>query len=320
MTRLAFLGNFDAPHSTENHWKHAFEQIGLEVVTAQQDRTSRSAWERLASECDLATLSTTWGWRTPATERSWKRIRARGVRTFTLHLDLLLGLPRESFLLADRHPQFYGPERVWTSDGSHDEEWARLGIEHRWLPPAIHAPNAVMGIPREDLVCDVLFVGSVEHYHREWTRRPELIDQARARFGDRFRLVGGADAIRGPDLSDLYASATVVLGDSLCFDLEESRYLSDRVPETTGRGGLLVHPWNRASEAFVPATVSSGWDVDDQLDKVEEVLGWEPSLQAAFRLRARQTILGRHTYFHRAVDVLADLGGILHVPPSEGGP
>jgi hypothetical protein len=48
-------------------------------------------------------------------------------------------------------------------------------------------------------------------------------------------------------LTTLYSADTIVVGDSMFSDEEEAdygelRYWSDRLPETIGRGGLLMHP------------------------------------------------------------------------------
>ncbi len=46
--------------------------------------------------------------------------------------------------------------------------------------------------------------------------------------------------VRGHDLNNCYASCKVVVGD--CFGAGTPNYWSDRVPETCGRYGLLIHP------------------------------------------------------------------------------
>lgn len=308
--RLAFLGNFEPPQSTENHWRYAFEQLGVDFVPVQIDKTAAARWERIASGADAACLSTSWGWPLPCNEGTWLRLNRRGVKTFTVHLDLIMGIPREHEILGDRkHPQFFGPEHVWTSDGHHDEQWAALGVNHHWLPPAIHEPNAVLGTARPEWECDVVFTGSCRGYHPEWPRRKELVAAAEAKWGDRFRPVGGdwGNTVRGPELSDVYASAKVVLGDSLCMGFERDRYFSDRVPEVAGRGGLLVHPYNEASKDFLPCAVWTDWSVDEQIDVADwfvrgvDERAWSPA-------ETRGYILGHHTYTIRAREILDTMG------------
>lgn len=307
VTRVAWLGNFRPEESTEQHWRYAFEQLGVEVVPVQQDTCTEEAWEIAASNADAAAISTTWDWPLPCTPDTWMRLNARGVKTFSAHLDLIFGLDRGGFTV-DGHPQFYGPEHVWTADGDHDDEWARRGVNHHWLAPAIHEPNARRGVYRDEWACDVVFTGSVDGYHPEHPRRRELIAAASARYGNRFRLIGGANAVRGPELADVYASARVVLGDSLCIAREQSKYLSDRVPEVAGRGGVLVHPANVATSDFYQCGEWSTWDIDNQLDLVDWMLTCNDALLERVRAAAHLAVLERHTYTHRAADILKTIG------------
>ena len=48
--------------------------------------------------------------------------------------------------------------------------------------------------------------------------------------------------MRGQELRDLYASVDVVVGDSCFAGSGLANYWSDRIPETLGRGGFLLHP------------------------------------------------------------------------------
>ena len=52
----------------------------------------------------------------------------------------------------------------------------------------------------------------------------------------------GQPSIRNHDLNRLYASVKVCVGDSLCPGFNHPRYWSDRLPETIGRGGFIIHP------------------------------------------------------------------------------
>lgn len=308
---VAYCGNFRSPESTENHWKYAFESLGARFHAVQQDTASEDEWEAAASEADLALWSTTWGWPLPAHRKTWERINARGVRTASLHLDLIIGLAREREVLDGQHPQFFGPEIVWTSDGSHDEKWSDLGVPHRWLAPAIHEPNALIGVARPEYEARVCFTGSVKGYHVEHKRRQELIEQARHRWpGRQFRIYGPDhdNAIRGPALADVYASAEVVIGDSLCLNGPQDLYLSDRVPTCAGAGGLLLHPWNQATSHFMPAAIWTDWNVTDQLDEVERILEWSDEEKHAFRMAAHHHVVECHTYGVRARMVLDAFG------------
>jgi glycosyltransferase involved in cell wall biosynthesis len=103
-----------------------------------------------------------------------------------------------------------------------------------------------MGDERPELACDVAFVGTY-HYLKEWPYRKQLIDFLAKTYGSRFKLFG--DVIENKDpgypvmafgkqLNDVYASAKVVVCDSL----HSPMYWSNRIYETLGRGGFAIHP------------------------------------------------------------------------------
>jgi spore maturation protein CgeB len=46
----------------------------------------------------------------------------------------------------------------------------------------------------------------------------------------------------------LYASTKVVVGDTLCPNFKYPDYWSDRIYETLGRGGFLIHPYIKGLE------------------------------------------------------------------------
>jgi hypothetical protein len=69
------------------------------------------------------------------------------------------------------------------------------------------------------------------------------VDFLQREYGDRFHHVTG---IRGHELNDVYASAKVVVGD--CIFAGTPFYWSDRVAETIGRRGFLIHPYVQGLE------------------------------------------------------------------------
>jgi hypothetical protein len=91
-----------------------------------------------------------------------------------------------------------------------------------------------------ELVQDLAFVGS-RGYHPEYGHRPQLIEWLQKTYGSRFTHYDHGSKMRGHRLNQLYASAKVVVGDSCLLEGQE-KYSSDRIPETLGRGGFLLHP------------------------------------------------------------------------------
>src|SRR5690606_15530008 len=138
------------------------------------------------------------------------------------------------------HSAVLSCQHVFTADGGSDsaKKFAERGVNHHWCPPPIGARWLGRAEPSPMHAANVVFVGGhVPSIHGQ--HRKQLIDWARRRYGHGFRWVGrGGNTIVGAELSALYASARVAIGDSA----PAPYYWSDRVPRTLGRGGLLAYP------------------------------------------------------------------------------
>lgn len=239
--RIAYVGNFQPRHSTENHIRLSLESMGHTVVRLQENQVGCGAILEAARRCDLLLYTRTWGFlEGPKAGRILlAQLAELGVPTASYHLDLYFGLKRQRTIESD---PFWMTKYVFTPDGGHDAELRRAGINHHYLRPGVFGPECVPGTPRADFAHDVVFVGSYAGYHAEWPYRRELVDWLRATYGDRFAHYGDGRVVRNEALNDLYASAKIVVGDSLCLGFTHPHYWSDRVYETVGRGGFLIHP------------------------------------------------------------------------------
>lgn len=323
MTTVGYIGNFQHAHCTEVHVAAAFEELGCTVLRFQQEHATAGELLRHGGRLDLVVYTRTHN-RT-ALDRTWtatwRQLEDDGTVTVSVHLDRFWDLARER-LIWDRDPLFT-TGWVFTADGGNDGRWADAGVNHRWLPPAIdRAEASVVGRDDPRVAHDVIFVGSVDTYHDEYPQRAELVDVLRRRYGRRFRRYGpGGQVVRGRRLNDLYRSAKVVVGDS-CFANDPDRrhrsvrYWSDRVPETIGRGGVLVHP-------TVPGLAGQYrpgdhvWLHDpgdwDQLCDLIDLLVDDPGLRERTREQGRAHVLAHHTWTHRAAVVLHTVG-LLETP------
>lgn len=246
--RITYLGNYQHSWCSEVHWTRELEGLGHDVNRVQEPPGGgdaaflgvlRESVEEHGSE--LLVWTRTWGLPVEA-EKLWRELENAGVQTASYHLDLYVGLKREAGLQRD---PFWRTGTVFTPDGdaTSAEVFRRHGINHVYSAPGVVSDECIPGTFREEYAYDVVFVGSdARHYHREWRWRGELLDFLRKRYGSRFHRFGNGDeVVRGQDLNDLYASAKVVVGDSLCPPGHVS-YWSDRPYETVGRGGFLLMP------------------------------------------------------------------------------
>jgi hypothetical protein len=327
---VLYIGNFEPAHSTENEIRKALHSLGHDVVTVQEGRVPYADVPAIAlsAQPDFVLWTHTHGLGPPATH--WEQaamlgtLAARGIPTVAYHLDRWWGLERQ----AQTNEPFFQCEFVCTADGGHDTEWEQIGVEHIWMPPAISHEELGRGTRTARYESEIAFVGSWQGYgHTAWTWRPQMIAWLQETYGNRIRFwpEPGQHAIRGPALRDLYASVDVVVGDS-CLVGDATRYWSDRIPETIGRGGLLIHPnveGLRDADNFPLGPVSDE-DVDGEFDQalpitfdvgdfemlkflIDDALSWPVATRRQVTDNGIRWVAERHTYQARMIDLLSIL-------------
>lgn len=315
--RLAYLGNFKPPYSTENDYRRAWQANGHEVTCIQEGDPIRLAlltaeidsfdfviWTRTE---DLAALN--------GEARQWKFLaeaRRRGVPTIGVHLDRWWGLKRQYLIEQD---PFFRVDLLLTADGGHQEQWKAAGVNHVWLPPAISEQWCQPGTPREEYAAEIAFVGGWQGgYHKEAKHRHELVNFLDKTYGSRVRFWPrrGEHAIRGPELTDLYWSTKVVVGDS-CLAPGDTHYCSDRIPETLGRGGILMHPFvegiDDLFERYLPWQLNDWDELREGIDLLLTVWdkdSWSSSdgTVGTYRLEQIDWMRENHTYEKRVPQII----------------
>lgn len=316
--RVSYVGNFSPRYSTENDVREAFEELGWDLILLQEDQVSIESIRKAAFQSELLLWTSTWDGLfrlDDVLDLRYELVR-RSIPSATLHLDTFWPTKR-----GDRRwwvsPMFQ-MEHVFTADGDWEGNWKALGVNHRWLLPAIRRSACGLGRPRDEYACDVAFVGSNGRgYHEEiWGYRQRLVDQLRemcARRGWRFRNPGGDDPKieRSSDMNDFYASCRVAVGDSLCVKRGTARYWSDRVPETLGRGGRLIMPQIDALRWVFPERLLPMYEWSNWAD-LESKIETELQLPAGARERRRDDALkqvqNQHTYVQRIQTILSHTG------------
>lgn len=327
MSTVLQIGNFGPEHSTENHLRQALQTNGHDVIQIQEN--DLGAWEHghmwSFGYDALLWTRTGWDWESlgidPAMQHArqallLERCEQMGIPTIGYHLDRWWGLGREQEVIIE---PFFRCSTVITADGGHDKEWADAGVNHLWLPPAVSEFECAPGVYDDAYFSEVAFIGSwMPGYHAEWQHRPQLIEHLRSWYGPRVRFwpPEGQPAVRGRPLRDLYASTLVNIGDSCLVPNADGspveRYWSDRVPETIGRGGLLIHPKVEGlDEAFEPG--EDGllmWHLGDW-DGLRGLIQFaldRPDIAAKMREQGRARVLRDHTYTVRIRQVWDLLG------------
>ena len=314
-----YIGNFAPEHSTENHVAEALRNVGASVAAMQENEGGFwEATQRImaGAKPDLI-LWTRTRWSADVHEsisaeaRLMLRLaRARHIPVVGYHLDIWWGLKRETEVSTE---PFFDVDLLVTADGGHDDLWTKAGVNHLWMPPAISRRQAEVGTPRDEFRSPIAFVGSHDGgYHPEHAHRHELVRWLRQNFRRdcAFWPRPGQHAVRGTDLQDLYASVDVVVGDSCFAGTGLANYWSDRIPETIGRGGFLLHPDVPGLERhFSDGAHLRTWQAFDW-DALHDGITWalnNSDKRRAIAWKGREHVLEHHTYERRMSDLVAEL-------------
>ena len=307
--RIAFVGNFRVDYSSENHHAKTLESLGHEVTRLQEGLATGDDILRHSLTADLLVVVHTHGWITrglPLVE-VLKQLKGK-VITLTYHLDLWLGLERQKDLETDG---FYKAIDHFFCTDKLMADWfnENTQVKGHFLPAGVfHEEVYTMDLPKTN---DVIFVGS-KNYHHEWNWRPQLINWLSETYKDKFKHFGGdgLGVIRGHELNRLYSSSKIVVGDTLCLNFNYPYYLSDRVFETTGRGGFLIMPYIKGIEDLFEigkeiVTFQFG-NFDDLKSKIDYYLEHDEEREA-IRLAGFERTKKDHSYKLRWIKILEDI-------------
>lgn len=322
---VAYLCTTSKPWNTETHIAREMRALGWQVKEFQEPqhpKDKRPFLRMVEQWCidnrpDLVMYTRTHGL-PPETTLLWRKLEALGIKTCSYHLDLYVGMDREHDVGND---PFWLTGYVFTADGDprSAEVFAARGINHHWLSPAVVTDEAVPGVYREQYDYDVVFVGSKD-YHKEWPWRPKMIDYLSQRYGERFFRFNSDTTgfIRNQELNDLYASAKIVVGDTLELP-DHINYWSDRYFETIGRGGFLIAPKVPGLEKFLTDSEHyigylhphPGLSTAKALDRLGEKIDFwlaHPGERALIQTAGHAHVRTNHTYRRRLSEAFEVMG------------
>lgn len=312
---ILFLGNFEAEFSSENYYRKTFEKLGHTVIPMQEGKATVGSFMDVMvnqkEKIDLFFWVHTHGWNTPNIDIFLYDLKVNKIPSVAYHLDLYMGIQRERNLLSD---PFFTVDHFFTVDKLM-ADWLNNRSVHamplaqgHFLPAGVFEDDCFLGTPnKEKYPHEIIFTGS-KGYHPEWPYRPKLIDWLHDTYGDRFGHYGGGGlpTVRGPELNNLYASAKVVVGDTLCKDFKYPYYSSDRLFEVTGRGGFLIYPKIEGIRDFFGGKELVIYDYNDfeglhySINFCLRNEDFREAIRSACHLRAKN----EHTYTHRLQTLL----------------
>ncbi len=316
MAHIVFLGNFEVSYSSENHHANSLESLGHTVCKLQERTIKDSFVLQEAMNSDLFIWVHTHGWVTPGRLGMafvLEELKKASIPTMTYHLDLWFGLERQKDLEEDDFYKtighFFATDKLMT-------DWfnQNTNVKGHFMPAGVYDKECYMheDYNKDNFDYDVIFVGS-KRYHHEHKYRAELIDFLRQIYGKRFLHVGGdgdTGTVRGNDLNRIYAKSRVAVGDSLNIDFNYPYYTSDRLFESTGRGGFTIYPRIKGLEEYFidgeEIVFYEHGNLEDLKSKIDQYLD-DNSTRELIRLNGHKRTKQEHTYVHRWASILETL-------------
>lgn len=294
-------GNFSVPYCSEVHHAKSLEALGHKVTRLQETEITTEEVLNHAYYSDGLIWIHSHGFinrGNMSMKQVLEKLKERGVPTIAYHLDLYMGLERWKEY---ENSDYFKVSHFFTVDYNM-AEWlnAHTSTHGHYLPAGVFHEE-VYSIPAKKEY-DVVFVGS-RGYHREWPYRPLLIDWLKQTYGNRFFHFGndGIRMVRGRELNEVYAKSKVVVGDALCPGYDYPYYMSDRIFETIGRGGFIIHPYiHGIYDLFTHSDVVTYRYTDfeglkNQIDKYLQ----NDIVRETIRRTGQMRVLNEHTYMHR---------------------
>lgn len=263
-TRIAFIGKFRRLHD-EEYIARSFEQIGCDVFRVEESLLSHQMIGLIEEYNPDLVLWTKL--KVPEPKRIVEAFKE--YKTVSWVFDLYWNYDRQNQLI--NHPAFKA-KYVFTTDGGNDNRFKQIGLNHRCVRQGILKEECLLvkGTPEDVIV----FVGSDNILNGERQKKLSFLEQE---YGAKFKWYGkfNTNELRGLDLNNLYANSKIIIGDSVY----SPYYWSNRVVETLGRGGFLIHRDVEGIKEEYPYLVTYDGTNEDLKAKIDYYLTHEEERQ-----------------------------------------
>jgi spore maturation protein CgeB len=223
--KIAYIGNFTKMWD-EEYIARGFEALGCEILRVPEMTRYTSMIDEIVNYKPDVVLFAKFNVGNP--EIVMSALKKHKLLTVCWVWDLYWGYIREHYI---KNKVMFQADIVITSDGGNDKRWKEAGIKHYTVRQGIR--NEECYARKAKKTCEVLFVGSENPYNQ----RNSFLSRLEKDYG--MSWVGKVDTnqCRGEQLNELYAKTKIVVGDSVY----SPYYWSNRIVETLGRGGFLIH-------------------------------------------------------------------------------
>lgn len=221
---IAIIGKFTNLHD-EEYIARSFEMIGHKVKRIPQNTSNHDIEQALLSSKPDILLYCKWE-QPKELDNVIGNLKRNGMVTVCWLFDIYFNYTREHFV---KTKPYFKSDFVFTTDGGNQNRFEEAGVNHKCVRQGIYREECVL-LPFEELQHEIVFVGSDSPVYPE---RSKIARELNAHWVGR----KNTNEVRGMALNELYASTRVVIGDSWY----SPHYWSNRIVETLGRGGFLIH-------------------------------------------------------------------------------
>lgn len=224
-TKIAYIGKFQKMWD-EEYIARGFEMIGCDVLRVPENTRYTTLMEEIDAYSPDYVFWAKFNVANPLIVLN--HLKKKKYKTVCWVFDLYFNYQREYQI--DINPMFKA-DIVISTEGGHQKEWENKGIRHYCVRQGIYDKECYK-IENEKEI-DVLFVGSENPFNQ----RQEILKQVAQDFNLTWVGRQDTDEVRGAKLNELFSKTKVVIGDSV----DSPLYWSNRIVETLGRGGFLIH-------------------------------------------------------------------------------
>lgn len=251
--KIAFIGKFKNLYD-EEYIALSFEYLGYQVKRIPQHYSwfdIKAILEQFKPDILLYCK-----WEQPKElDETIDRLKKSGLKTVCWLFDVYFNYTRETFVKTKR---YFKSDYVFTTDGGQQKRFEELGINHICVRQGIFQDECLL-LPFQPIEHEITFVGSDNPVFPE---RSKLVKDLNAHW------VGKKDTgeVRGIALNKLYTCSRIVIGDSWY----SAHYWSNRIVETLGRGGFLIHQEVEGlNEAYPYLVTYKRGDIQDLKNKIK---------------------------------------------------
>lgn len=255
--KIAFIGKFAKLHD-EEYIARSFESIGCQVFRISEAMPIDTIFNDIMDVRPDYVLYTKFSSKGDI-QQFLNQLRAFNIKSICWVFDLYFNYTREFRL---RFPPFKA-DFVFSTDGGNQERFKELGINHKCVRQGIYKPECFM---EDNERKGIVFVGTENPIFPERTEVMKKISKLYP-----FRWIGRRDPneCRGIELNELYSTSEIVIGDSFYSPF----YWSNRIVETLGRGGFLIHQEVEGLKDEYPYLVTyKRGDFNDLMNKIDYYL------------------------------------------------